>query len=154
MTTPPLAQVKALSLCATIQGLQTPKNSAPMNSSGNDLYPCGSGKKYKHCCLRENDAPVFEESKGRHEGAAERAIEWLSARHRKAMRAAFDDLRDDPLAQENVDTFGQLDDETETGIQIKGLLRSYEAGEKMQASQQGRYEVSYNFLWEAIGVKH
>ena len=35
---------------------------------------------------------------------------------------------------------------------VRGLLRSYEAGEKVQAAQQGRREISYAFLWEALGL--
>ncbi|MBE0624454.1 MAG: DUF1186 domain-containing protein [Burkholderiales bacterium] len=35
---------------------------------------------------------------------------------------------------------------------VRGLLRSYEAGEKAQAAQQGRREISYAFLWEALGL--
>jgi len=42
---------------------------------------------------------------------------------------------------------------TATGRErVRGLLRSYEAGEKAQAAQQGRREVSYAFLWEALGL--
>ncbi|MGH8846518.1 MAG: SEC-C metal-binding domain-containing protein [Polaromonas sp.] len=88
-----------------------------MKPSRNDPCPCGSGKKYKHCCLRESDAPALEQSKG-HEGTAARAIDWLFARHRKAMHAAFDELLDDLLAKEDADKLGQLDDETVTGIRI------------------------------------
>ena len=35
---------------------------------------------------------------------------------------------------------------------VKGLVRSYEFSEKEQARQQGRAEVSYDFLWAAIGL--
>ena len=42
---------------------------------------------------------------------------------------------------------------TATGRErVRGLLRSYEAGEKVQAKQQGRREISYAFLWEALGL--
>lgn len=42
---------------------------------------------------------------------------------------------------------------TDAGLErVKGLLRSYEADEKQQAAQQGRREVSYAFLWDAIGI--
>ena len=37
---------------------------------------------------------------------------------------------------------------------VKGLLRSYESNEKAQAQQQGRPEISYDFLWAAIGLSH
>jgi hypothetical protein len=36
---------------------------------------------------------------------------------------------------------------------VKGLLRSYEEGEREQAAQQGRREISYAFLWDAIGLE-
>ena len=36
---------------------------------------------------------------------------------------------------------------------VKGLLRSYEDGEAQQASQQGRREISYQFLWDALGLR-
>lgn len=35
---------------------------------------------------------------------------------------------------------------------VKGLLRSYENGEAQQAAQQGRREISYQFLWDALGL--
>ena len=36
---------------------------------------------------------------------------------------------------------------------VKGLLRSYEDGEARQASEQGRREISYQFLWDALGLR-
>lgn len=35
---------------------------------------------------------------------------------------------------------------------VKGLLRSYEDGEERQAAEQGRREISYQFLWDALGL--
>lgn len=41
---------------------------------------------------------------------------------------------------------------TAAGLErVKGLLRSYEEGEREQAAQQGRRPVSHDFLWLAIG---
>ena len=34
----------------------------------------------------------------------------------------------------------------------RGLLRSHEAGEKFQAAQRGRREISYAFLRQALGL--
>ncbi len=43
--------------------------------------------------------------------------------------------------------------QTAAGLErVKGLIRSYEAGEKQQAAQQGRPEVSYDFLWKSVGL--
>jgi hypothetical protein len=40
-----------------------------------------------------------------------------------------------------------------TGLErVKGLLRSYEASERRQAAEQGRREISYQFLWDALGI--
>ena len=43
--------------------------------------------------------------------------------------------------------------QTATGRErVKGLLRSYEASESRQAAEQGRREISYQFLWDALGI--
>ena len=43
--------------------------------------------------------------------------------------------------------------QTSAGLErVKGLLRSYEASEAAQAVQQGRTEISYDFLWQAVGL--
>ena len=43
---------------------------------------------------------------------------------------------------------------TASGLErVKGLIRSYEEGEEAQASEQGRREISYAFLWNAVGLK-
>ena len=43
---------------------------------------------------------------------------------------------------------------TEAGLErVKGLLRSYEEGETRQAAQQGRRRISYQFLWDALGLE-
>jgi hypothetical protein len=35
---------------------------------------------------------------------------------------------------------------------VKGLIRSYEAAEKQQAVQQGRREMSFDFLWNDLRI--
>ena len=37
---------------------------------------------------------------------------------------------------------------------VKGLLRSYEANEAHMAQQQGRREISFDFLWQRLGLSH
>jgi hypothetical protein len=40
-----------------------------------------------------------------------------------------------------------------TGLErVKGLLRSYEDGEARNAAQQRRGEISYQFLWDQLGL--
>jgi hypothetical protein len=42
---------------------------------------------------------------------------------------------------------------TDNGLErVKRLIRSYETGEKRQASMQGRDEISYDFLWQSLGI--
>ncbi len=36
---------------------------------------------------------------------------------------------------------------------VKGLLRSYEAGEADMARAQARREISYQFLWDALQIE-
>jgi hypothetical protein len=43
---------------------------------------------------------------------------------------------------------------TPAGLErVKGLLREYEEGERQQAANQGRPAVSYQFLWNALGIR-
>ena len=43
--------------------------------------------------------------------------------------------------------------DTPAGLErVKGLLRLYEASEKQQAAQQGRRTISFDFLWQALGI--
>jgi hypothetical protein len=42
---------------------------------------------------------------------------------------------------------------TPAGLErVKGLLREYEDGERQQSASQGRPAVSYQFLWDALGI--
>jgi len=43
---------------------------------------------------------------------------------------------------------------TPAGLErVKGLLRSYAANEKRMAAEQGRREISFDFLWESLGLR-
>lgn len=91
-------------------------------SAPNERCPCGSGKKFKHCCQREGasqsafEAPAADINP--QAGAVERAVEWLINRHRKGWQVSFQRLRDEMLSPTYLEKLGQLDDETLTGIQI------------------------------------
>ena len=42
---------------------------------------------------------------------------------------------------------------TPAGLErVKGLLREYEDGEQRQSAAQGLLAVSYQFLWDALGI--
>ena len=44
--------------------------------------------------------------------------------------------------------------QTRAGLErVKGLLLTYEADERRQATEQGRPEISFAFLWDALGLE-
>jgi hypothetical protein len=63
---------------------------APTDRTGrNDPCPCGSGKKYKKCCLpKEKEARREAEIPGPGYGPVERALKWLEKRYPDEMTAA------------------------------------------------------------------
>jgi SEC-C motif/Antitoxin Xre/MbcA/ParS C-terminal toxin-binding domain len=65
----------------------------------NDPCPCGSGKKYKQCCLRAEEAQRTRAADDR-SNAVPRALQWLMSRHGRSVRQALDE-----------GFFGTLDDE-------------------------------------------
>ena len=81
----------------------------------NDPCPCGSGRKYKQCCLSKADALVDKKD---HDGAVERAMAWLVERHQKAFLAAVDRLVAEVLDEEGRSKLEHLDPQTWNGIQI------------------------------------
>jgi SEC-C motif len=62
----------------------------------NDPCPCGSGKKYKHCCLKAEQTKAADSRAD----AINKAVQWLLGKHDKAVWAAIDDC-----------FFGGLDDD-------------------------------------------
>lgn len=78
--------------------------------------------------------------------------EALAEAVEKALRRSYANWSDEPIPALGGKTPRQAI-ATATGRErVRGLLRSYEAGEKVQAAQQGRREISYAFLWEALGL--
>ena len=69
----------------------------------NDPCPCGSGKKYKYCCLKTEPAQTAQAANDRTE-AVSRAIHWLMSKYSRAVREAlaegfFGHLNDDEYAR-------------------------------------------------------
>ncbi len=64
---------------------------APTDRTGrNDPCPCGSGKKYKKCCLpKEKETRRKEERQPPGYGPVERALKWLEKRYPDEMAAAI-----------------------------------------------------------------
>lgn len=70
----------------------------------------------------------------------------------EAIRRTYANWPDEPLPALNGKTPRQAI-ETASGLErVKGLLRSYEDGEERMAAQQGRARISYQFLWDALGL--
>lgn len=73
----------------------------------NDPCPCGSGKKYKQCCLKAEEAKTARAANDRSE-AVPRAIQWLMLKHDQGVRQALDEgffgtLNDDEYERLQVD---------------------------------------------------
>lgn len=91
-----------------------------MTSERNGPCPCGSGKKYKHCCLNRVQNPfqfAVADIKPQ-EGAVEKAMDWLATRHRKGWQVAFELLYEELLSLPDRNKLSRLDQETISGIQI------------------------------------
>jgi hypothetical protein len=87
-----------------------------MNKVGrNDPCPCGSGKKYKQCCLKAEQAKAAQAANDRSE-AVPRALRWLMSRHSRGVQQALDEgffgtLDDDEYRQHqggNAEVFGSI----------------------------------------------
>lgn len=70
----------------------------------------------------------------------------------EAIRHAYKNWDDEPIPALNHKTPRQAI-KTPAGLErVKGLLRSYEENERQQAKQEQRREISYDFLWQALGI--
>jgi hypothetical protein len=78
--------------------------------------------------------------------------EVLAEAVEKALRRSYANWSDEPIPALGGKTPRQALATASGRERVRGLLRSYEAGEKVQAAQQGRREISYAFLWEALGL--
>jgi hypothetical protein len=76
----------------------------------NDPCSCGSGKKYKQCCLKiqENKANEAEQERSL---AAPKAIDWLHSRHGKAIKMALIESFFGGLSEEEYERFEALNDD-------------------------------------------
>lgn len=82
----------------------------------NDPCPCGSGKKYKQCCLAQAQQTAVEEKP--HAGAIDRAVSWLMSRHRQAALQAIHEMLYDGLTEDEQDKLDSLVGEAGASIQL------------------------------------
>jgi len=80
-----------------------------MRKSGrNDPCPCGSGKKYKKCCMMKDKARQHQEAAlHAHQGGVEKAIAWLSRRFGDEMDAWMAEDWFDGVDMEDVGNLSQ-----------------------------------------------
>jgi hypothetical protein len=83
----------------------------------NDPCPCGSGKKYKYCCMRQQEVTTTVH-KNPHDGAIETVLNWLQSRHRKGWSNALERQRDELITPQDLETFQSFDKNTQSNIQI------------------------------------
>jgi SEC-C motif/Protein of unknown function (DUF2384) len=68
------------------------------------------------------------------------------------LRRSYAHWSDEPIPALNGQTPRQAIASAAGLERVKGLLRSYQDGEAQQAAQQGRREISYQFLWDDLGL--
>ena len=83
----------------------------------NDPCPCGSGKKYKQCCLRDEENRVMSDRSE----AIPRAIQWLMAMHGPAVREALDHGFFSSLDDGEYDLLPDQHDDAYKGIMINAM---------------------------------
>ena len=90
--------------------------------------------------------------KGRPSSASKLDAATMTQLMSEAIHREYADWADEPIPALDQKTPRQAI-KTSAGLErVKGLLRSYEANEAAQARQQGRTEISYDFLWQALGL--
>lgn len=70
-----------------------------MSLHGNDPCLCGSGKKYRQCCMNQDYSQVSSEPE---QAAVEVVLDWLLRHHRKAMAGAKSALLSKLLSEKEV----------------------------------------------------
>jgi hypothetical protein len=141
----------------------------------NSPCPCGSGKKYKVCCLAKDEAR--ERERQAPDRAAEKALSWLSQHYADEVNesvenqfcAVLEDAQLEELQELPEELFQmfqinslewvlaegeiEIEEDAEAGLRdVVELLRSYEIGERKRAEREGRKPVDFLFLWESLGL--
>ena len=81
-----------------------------------------------------------------------RVPEVIAEAIEKVMLRSYANWTDEPIPALGGKTPRQAI-ESPSGLErVKGLLRRYEDGEAEMASSQGRRSISYQFLWDGLGI--
>jgi len=83
----------------------------------NDPCPCGSGKKYKQCCLKTESIPAASDRAE----AVPKAMQWLTTRYKQPVREALDDGFFGGLTDDEYETLGNLPRDSFEGIMTNAM---------------------------------
>ena len=136
---------------------------AVLAEQGRDWFDALSGKSVKFR-LREVSDPKGVMSRARVQAPHAQVksssampagldAETLAAAMEAVIKRTYANWTDEPIPVLEGRTPRQAIQSVAGMERVKGLLRSYEDGEAQQASQQGRREISYQFLWDVLGLR-
>lgn len=86
----------------------------------NETCPCGSGKKYKQCCLKVEEANTARASQTSAHGAA-KALDWLNTNHYPAVQEALYDGFFGALNEDEMQRIENMDDDTYQAIMTNAM---------------------------------
>lgn len=86
----------------------------------NETCPCGSGKKYKQCCLKVEEENTLRASQTPAHGAA-KALDWLNAKHNSAVEEALYDGFFGALNEDEMQRIENLDDGTYQAVMTNAM---------------------------------
>jgi hypothetical protein len=129
---------------------------AKLAEQGRAWFDALAGESVKFDVRRETDPKALHSRAGNlaAPAAAPRLdAETLADAIETAIRGFYANWADEPIPMLEGRTPRQAMQSASGLERVKGLLRSYEDGEAKQAAQQGRRVVSYQFLWDALGLQ-
>jgi hypothetical protein len=85
-----------------------------MTLRSNDPCHCGSGKKYRLCCLNKD----YDQQSPEQSDSVSVVIEWLHRNHRKAMSVALENFLQEMLSDDEIEQLHELDEAQVAGIFI------------------------------------
>ena len=86
----------------------------------NDPCPCGSGKKYKQCCLESQREQAVDPEQERSLGVP-KAIDWLHSRHGKAAMKALEDDYFGGLEDDGYERLQELEEDLHQMVMINSM---------------------------------
>jgi uncharacterized protein YecA (UPF0149 family) len=117
----------------------------PNKISRNAPCPCGSGKKYKKCCLAKDEAAASSITVS--EGAVARALAWLREHYPEEIERAITLEYFDSLAQEQFEELDELPEDLREMVRLNSFEWALAEGE---ISHTGDEEDDYVPVMELV----